>query len=176
MVSDAIRQYLEQLIGLKLSIARHFGSGANFQFGKIELLEKGSVADFAIHIQCPWRIESQTHLVTGNDDLWWSTLGNHEPKGWSYKDGDSVLDTRMSELLEGYDPRTQSWINITDLLVVEEISLNNFGDLTVHLSGGYRLHLFITGTTGETWRVFRPSFDEPHLVVGSDKNGLWWDT
>ena len=38
----------------------------------------------------------------------------------------------------------------------------------IDLSGGYRLTLFPAGSTGEDWRLFRPSEgeeDTPHFVV-----------
>ena len=48
---------LSSLVGLRLSIARDAGNMKNFQFGQIRPHPsgKGTVGDFALHVQCPWR-------------------------------------------------------------------------------------------------------------------------
>ncbi len=63
-------------------------------FGRIRKIEKGTVSEYALHIQCPWRIEGPEGIVTGRSDLWepaedspdidWGDLGlggEREPPG-----------------------------------------------------------------------------------------------
>src|SRR4051812_41512588 len=97
-------QQLEQLIGLKLSIARWIG----FHFGNVRQVEDGSKGEYALHIGCPWRIESATGIVTGSADLRRWAFGERQPQGWNYDDGNSLQDVRIAQLLKGYDTRTRS--------------------------------------------------------------------
>ncbi len=173
-MGDPIRQYIKQLIGLKLSIAR-IGALHAFHFGKVRLIERGSVGEFALHVNCAWRIENRVGIEIGFSDLYRPAQGKRAPAEWTYKDGDSVLDERLGELLQGYDLHTKSYINVTDLFVVQRCMLSQFGDLTIYLSGDYRIRLFVRQTDGEAWRVFRPNnLDTPHLVVGTNQEGLWY--
>jgi hypothetical protein len=61
---------LSQLIGLPLTAARRAADMRTFQFGKLRAVDRGSVGDFALHVQCPWRIEGPGGIVTGRLDLW----------------------------------------------------------------------------------------------------------
>lgn len=166
MKRHKIQKYVKRLIGLQLSIARLAGSGRNFHFGVVKSHSKGSSGEYALHIQCAWRIEHSSKIVTGSHDIWWPYREIEGPKKWNYEDGNSIQDVQLYKLLEGYDPVTQSWINTTELLVVERIKVSRFGDLTLYLSGNYRLFLFVDQTRNESWRLFRTESNERHLVVG----------
>lgn len=61
---------LSQIIGLPLTAARRAADMRTFQFGTLREVERGSVGDFALHVQCPWRIEGPAGIVTGRLDLW----------------------------------------------------------------------------------------------------------
>jgi hypothetical protein len=165
-VGNRIQSHVQQLIGLQLTIARLAGSGRNFHFGPIRPVDKGTVGEFALHIQCAWRLEGPDGIYTGDRDIWWPNPETERwSKDWSYEKGNSVQDTRLKELLQGYDPETRSWINTTDQLFVERVKTSQYGDLTLYLSGEYRLVLFLTNTTKESWRLFRPRSKRPHLVI-----------
>jgi tetratricopeptide (TPR) repeat protein len=164
-----LQQQFEPLVDLKLSIARRAGSMRNFHFGNIRHIDGGSIGEYALHIQCPWRIESAAGIVTGSQDLWQWAFAEHEPLGWDYEDGNSLQDVRLGELLKGYDNRTSSYVNTTDELVVENIQVTLYGDVTLFLSGGYRLTLFPASLFGEAWRLLRPGDDTTsHFVLGED--------
>lgn len=150
----------DQLIGLKLSIARRAGSMRGFHFGRIHLLEDGTAGDYALHIQCPWRLDGPDGTVTGSSDLWEHTSGMAMPDEWEPNEHDNVQDARLGNLLKGYDLATRSHINITDQLVVEQVEMSKHGDVTIELLGGYSLAIFPAGSVGEQWRIFRPSSDE----------------
>jgi tetratricopeptide (TPR) repeat protein len=163
-----IQQQLEPLIGLKLSIARRGGSMRIFHFGTIRQVEKGSVGKYALHIQCDWRIESVVGIVTGSDDLGQWAFAERDPLGWTYEDQNNLQDVRLGELFKGYDTKTSSYVNATELLFVESIQATQYGDVYLFLSGGYRLALFPTSSFGESWRFFSHQDDEakaPHFVV-----------
>jgi hypothetical protein len=67
-----ITQSLEQLVGLPLSIARDAAAMKNFQFGGIRPHPsgKGTVGQYALHLQCPWRIIATDGIVTGSSDYY----------------------------------------------------------------------------------------------------------
>ena len=59
------------LIGLRLSIVRRAADMLVLHFGTIRPHPsgKGTAADYALHVQCPWRMDSPKGTVTGRDDL-----------------------------------------------------------------------------------------------------------
>src|SRR5262252_4212631 len=61
---------LSQLVGLPLTAARRAADMRVFQFGTLRPVNRGSVGDFALHVQCSWRIEGPDGIVTGRLDLW----------------------------------------------------------------------------------------------------------
>src|ERR1044072_4328801 len=61
---------LSQIIGLPLTAARRAADMGTLQFGALRAVERGSVGDFALHVQCSWRIEGPDGIVTGRMDLW----------------------------------------------------------------------------------------------------------
>ncbi len=156
-----IEQHLAPLIGLKWSIARQAADMAVFHFGTIRPHHSGTgtVGDYALHIQGPWRIETDTLLYVGSKDIWNWKFGK-EPFDWDYDMGGDLRTALLEKLLEGYDPDTRSAINTTDLLVVERVEGSIYGDATIYLTGGYRLVLFPTSRFSEAWRFFKADSDE----------------
>ncbi|MFL5735150.1 MAG: hypothetical protein ACJ78Q_18495 [Chloroflexia bacterium] len=198
MRKNKVVRALLPLVGLKLSLARRWADMRIFNFGDLKPTEDGSVGQYALHIQCPWRIDGPEGRFTGRGDLWDHVSGKPMPDEWEPGIDDNVQDARLHELLQGYEPYTPvrvslhellkgtephiqevpadedpwlalprigTFINTGPLLVVEKVQGTEIGDATIHLSGGYRLILFPSGTKGEDWRVFQPGSDEPHFVV-----------
>lgn len=169
-LSDEILAHLQPLVGLQLTIARRAGAMRNFHFGPVRPVERGNAGEYALHIQCPWRLDSLQGVVTGWTDIWYHP-GPHPPEGWTWDDGPNVQDEQLAWLLGGHDEATGSHVNATELLVVEEVKCSPLGDVRIYLSGGYRLLLTPGGAVGEHWRIFRPHTDDPHFVVEYDRAG-----
>lgn len=169
-IRKQVTEQLSQLIGLKLSIARRAADMRGFHFGRLTLRPdgKGSVGEFALHIQCPWRIDGPDGIVTGDGDLWDSAEPDEEVDWdtWHYDENENLQDWQIAALLGGYDPSTRSFTNDTGFLVVEGVEADDFGGATVTLSGGYRLSIFPSGGVGEDWRLFRPSAPSHFVVRG----------
>ncbi len=138
-----------------------------FHFGQIRKGEGGTVGEYALHVQCPWRLEGPDGIVTGRQDLWEPAEDSPDIdwETWDYEENENLQDKLIGELLEGYDPETRSFVNKTDRLIVEAVQGDAFGGATISLSGGFRLVLFPAGGRGEDWRIFCPGIDEPHFVV-----------
>jgi hypothetical protein len=177
-----VKKHLDQLIALPLCISRRAADMLILHFGTIQEVEnrslsgklrknpKGTVGDFSLHIQCPWRIENSDGIITGRGDLYRSPetgeyFGKELDDDSFYEHGKNFQDRKMGELLQGIDPITGSYMNVTNFLIVEETEAENFGEATLHLSGGYRLRIFPSSSKGEHWRLLQGVTDEKHFVV-----------
>jgi hypothetical protein len=147
---------LSPLLGLTLTIARRAVDMRMFHFGPVRLVDGGSVGDFAIHVQCPWRIEGPEGIVTGRSDLWEPADADVPfDEKWHYDKSPNLQDLRLDGLL----------IQSVKPFVVEKVDADEFGGVAICLSQGYVLRLFPAGTRGEDWRFFQPTRDAPHLVI-----------
>jgi len=135
----------------------------SFQFGAVKThpTETGMIGQYALHIECPWRIAlaecawripSNNLIVSGSGD--W-----REPA----ERGDN--SKALTELFQDYDEGSKSWVNISNKLVVQQVESDDYGGLDIHLSGGYRLQAFPHGRSGEAWRLFQPGTEGPHLAM-----------
>ena len=124
-----------------------------------------TVGQYALHVQCPWRIDGPEGIVTGRSDLWEHISGKTMTDEWEPGTDDNIQDVRISNLFGGYDAKTHSHLNSSEWLVVERVQASDIGDLNVSLSGGYRLVLFPGGSIGEAWRIFEPGRGVPHFVI-----------
>lgn len=147
---------LSQIIGLPLTAARRAADMRTFQFGTLRPVDRGSVGDFALHVQCPWRIEGPNGIVTGRLDLW-EPLDDNAPfdEQWHYDKSLNLQDARLEQWLA----------KNTEPLVVKAVEADDFGGAVITLEQGFVLRVFPAGTRGEDWRLFRPKTEAPHLVI-----------
>ena len=168
-VASKVKKQLRPLVGLKLSIARLAANMRGFHFGEVQVVERGTIGEYALHLQCPWRIEGPEGLITGSSDLWepdTEARASQQPS-WTYENG-NLQDERLGFLLKGYDPKTHSLVNETNNLVVENIEADAYGGVVICLSGGYRLAVFPCNIVSENWRFFRPGEKGGHFVIKGD--------
>lgn len=160
----------EVLVGLRLSIVRRVVDMLVLHFGTVRPAGDGTVGDFALHVQCPWRIDGPGYALVGSSDLGRYAGPAPRPANWSYEDGNSLQDWGFDELIGSYDETTRSWYNMGDRLAVTATLLSLRGDVKLYLSSGHTLLLFPDGRAREAWRFFAPG-DEHHLVSpGSTSN------
>jgi hypothetical protein len=147
---------LSQIIGLPLTAARRAADMRTFQFGDLRPVDRGSVGDFALHVQCPWRIEGPHGIVTGRLDLW-EPVEDNAPfdANWDYEKSPNLQDARLERWLA----------NNRVSLVIKTVEADEFGGAAISFDQGFVLRLFPAGTRGEDWRLFRPKTDAAHLVV-----------
>jgi hypothetical protein len=116
-LADEVRLNLQQLIGLKLSRMALAADMRTLQFGNTEARMRGGVVgQYALHVQCPWRLESDTGVITGSGDLY----APHEKserleESFDWEKGDSLQERVLRELLKGYDENTKQIVNTTNL-------------------------------------------------------------
>lgn len=171
-IAEQIASKLQPLMGLKLTIARRAADLRGFHFGEIRRVPKGTVGDYALHIQCPWRLEDGNGIITGRSDLWEPAedTSNIDWDIWDYDKNENLQDKLIADVLGGYDPDTRSFVNNGSYLIVEDIFTDNYGGVILFLSGGYRLVIFPAGSEGEDWRLLTgPGSGGHHFVISGGK-------
>lgn len=157
---------LQPLVGLSLSIVRSAAGVRVFHFGEIKPHPRssGTVGEYALHVQCPWRLIGTDGVITGSADLYepprlGGVIDRNDPKSGC------LQDARLSALLGGYDPATRSHTNATAGLVVVSVHADRFGSVEIALSGGVCLQLFPDGSFCEDWRFFKPQDQSEHFAI-----------
>jgi len=161
---------LSPIIGLPLSAKHRAADMLVLQFGTLSFTEpvqgssvratqNATVGDFALHIQCPWRIEGKDGIVTGRLDLW-------EPiehgAGFNWDDWNYEKSPNLQDWLFDQWMRNGSH-------VVRNVTADEYGGATIGFGEGFVLRLFPASSRGEDWRVFRPKTGARHFVVSGGK-------
>lgn len=159
-----LKNCLQVLVGLPLSIARNAADMKVFHFGAIRPHPsgRGTVGAYSLHVQCPWRFVDEKTIVTGTSDRLVEPTEGAELNDDDPKSGNLQL-IKIASLLKGYDAETKSFVNATRQLVVIAINTDNYGGADLSLSGGYRLQIFPDGSLGEDWRFVE--LQGRHVVI-----------
>ena len=165
-----IASVLKVLVGYQLTVAHHAGNMRGFHFGKITRMERKVVGEYALHIQCPWRIESQGAIVTGFQD-WYIFVGTQdveglpEPESWDPASGGSLQERQLRALLACPPDEGHPIINRTNTLFVTGVEEELHGGCRIALDRGTFIGFVPSSSRGEHWRFFRVGDQSPHLVV-----------
>jgi hypothetical protein len=152
---------LQQLVGLPLSAARRAADMRTLQFGALKAVGRGSMGEFSLHIQCPWRIEGPDGIVTGRLDLWEPVDRNFDFdfESWDYEKSPNLQDTMFDQLMAQHE---QS-------LVVQSVDADDCGGAAITFHHGFVLRIFPAGSRGEDWRLLSPGTDSSHFVIAEGK-------
>jgi hypothetical protein len=153
-VAESAREHLEPLLGLRFSASYRIADMRIFNFGRMHSVDSGSVGEYALHVQCPWRIESKERIITGRHDLFHppEVTADFDWKSWDWDGRETLQDKIVSEFLAKNEP------------IVQELITDCYGGATLRLSGEYNLVLFPAGSNSEDWRIFKPG-EKDHFVV-----------
>jgi len=162
-LQDRINRALSPLIGLPFWGAARSLNMETFTFGQrvTRLNMKGEaveVGEYALHIQCPWRIVGPNGLIVGSEDR---KYPEDENADWTEFDseGPSRCEARVKEWLEEY---------LEAPLKVERVEADRIGGFKVSLQRDFLLEAFpshsLRGEYSEHWRFFQPS-KEGHFVI-----------
>ena len=153
------------LIGKPLWTCRRAADMATFQFGgRIKGVDyygrPSQVGDYALHVQCAWRITRGDEIVVGSGDLYYPAeyQNEHEefPADFDWRKHPNRRDKLLRLLFE----------NDVREFIVQRIEVGIAGNLRIELSGGFVLDVFPDySLDSEHWRLFAPGKDEPHFVV-----------
>ncbi len=158
-----VEDALKVLIGKTLWDGGRAGEIEWFQFGNRQTVTIRDtikdVGEYALHVQCAWRISSPTGIFVGSldrycpvnesdlqrDDFEWDQPGNNR------------CDERISMLFNGREDTP---------FVVNSVSADQYGGFCLSLSDSYSLEVFPDlSLDNECWRLFQPSEDTEHFVV-----------
>ena len=161
-VKEQVNRALRQLMGLKLSRMALAADMRTIQFGVTRPVSRGIVGEYALHVQCPWRIEREcdAQIITGSGDLYEPYDENDERnESPNLESGTNLQERVLRGLLQGYDERTRQIVNSTNLFVVNAVEADSFGGFRLELSGDFQFRVFPNASRGEAWRLFRPTAD-----------------
>lgn len=117
------------------------------------------VGEYALHLQCCWRLRDVTSILVGSDDRWYPPGDPFDqPNGWKWEDANR-FDERTKSLLSRFG---------SAFPVVESVHADAIGGFQLSLAGGLALEAFPNDSASEEfWRFFDPSRDTRHFVVGA---------
>ena len=167
-MKDEIERALTALIGLPLWTSGRAGNLQWFHFGNRRTVasHKGDtkeVGEYALHLQCAWRIYVFDKIIVASRDLYYP-LGEtrHAPDDfdWDVQQGNR-RDQRVSDFFQEHTLRP---------LVVTSVEAMGAGSARLVLTEGYVLEIFpddsFSDDYSEHWRLFQPSTDKSkHFVV-----------
>jgi hypothetical protein len=162
---EAIKSKVDKLVGLSL---RYAGRASNLfwlGFGeKILVTRRGKneeLAEYALHIQCSWRIVKGNKILVASRDFYSPRTGledENEEFEWDIQ-GNNRFDERIESFIVGINEHT----------IVERVDSDEVGGLKIFLSQGYLLEVFPDTSEddeySEFWRLFNRKEDSPHFVV-----------
>ncbi|MDC0706514.1 hypothetical protein [Priestia sp. AB] len=119
------------------------------------------LAEYALDIQCSWRIIKDNKILVGSRDF-------YSPRtGWNQENDDFDWDVQGNNR---FDERIESFIeNTKEHVAVERVKPDEVGGLKIFLSQGYLLEVFPDTSEddeySEFWRFFNRRENSPHFVV-----------
>lgn len=165
-IATAYSTGLRHLVGLKITMASHAASLRGFIFAPPTSTQE--TEQWALHIQCPWRIEAGSAILTGSSD-WYepADLSAETEDDWDPAEGGSLQEARLRELFKDHDLSKRTISNKTPSLVCTEFEVEAKGDTMIRLTGGYILRLFPAASRGEHWRIFKKGDTSTHVICGA---------
>jgi hypothetical protein len=161
-MKNAIQNAVGVLVGMPLWSLGRAADLAWFEFGSRRSVQgwkgKGKeVGDYALHIQCPWRIRIGNSIVVGRGDIFCTPEETSKP---TPTDFDWQKGNRFDRVvLELFENESRQFT----------VQAGEAGSLSIGLEGGYKLEIFPHDSeSDEHWRFFKPHAEEPHFVVSGE--------
>jgi hypothetical protein len=171
-MKEEITSEIGKLVGLKMQYAGRASNLFWLGFGDIfQLNRRGKIeetAEYALHIQCSWRITLNNKIIVASRDFYspnskWDD-DNDDDFEW-----DKQGNNRFDELIEIFMKNNEQ-------LKVKQIDADNIGGVILTFSNGCVLEIFPDSSEdddqSEHWRFFNRKENGPHFVVtgnGIDK-------
>jgi hypothetical protein len=166
-VAAKVNRALSPLIGLRLEKIAFAAMFRMFHFASRQI--DGSIEDahsiWALHVDCPWRLDLNDAVLVGSDDWSERADGTTPSEDWSPQSGGSLQEAVLRSVLQ--DPECGERLplrNRTDGLVVETVLADTWGGCVIVMSPGYRLTLFPNSVAHECWRIFKRGTPS-HFVI-----------
>ena len=156
---------LQSLVGLPLASVARAANMLMFDFGSIRSVPSrlGGIreaAEFALHVQCSWRLCDTQRVLIGYSDIYYPAdlpWPEPVPDGFSW---DVAGANRCDRCFQAFMAARS-----TTPLLVASAAVDEFGGFRLGFQGGFRLEAFPdTGTPDEVWRLFQPGL-KGHFVM-----------
>lgn len=163
ILRERIEEALKPLLGRRLWGSRRAADMEMFEFGgrvptKDRRGKPVEVGEYALHVQCAWRIAGPEGIVVASRDVFEAPAGSAEatPVDLDWEKGNR-RDDRMRHFLVVEHPEGLS---------VEGVSADDVGGFTLDLSSKFRLEVFPNDSLPEEhWRLLKPGALGSHFVV-----------
>lgn len=117
------------------------------------------VGEWALHVECAWRITRDDRVLVGNRDLYYPAdyrYADETPVGFDWERGPTLRDKLLHSLFQ----------NAARELVVDRVEVYEAGGLHIVFREGASLDVLpCDSVSDEHWRLFEPDKDAPHFVV-----------
>lgn len=160
MVSNSLIKKLEVIVGKRLQYVTRILDLVCLGFGDIHsetdrYKKEHYIAEYALHIQCPFRICYNNVIVLSSFDLYVSNICSKAEVDW---------DKNNACL---FDDKSLKFANIFQNQQVESVSLSSLNDLEIKTQD-LVISLFVSDLSQEAWRFFLTVGDEEHIVIGGE--------
>lgn len=157
-IKDLVEEALMTLVGTQFI---DIGRAHNLEWMIFNVVGSvDPVIEYAINIQCIWRIFGPEGIVVASDDLYYASGDDpfHDIETFDWKlPGSNRCDERTTLFKKTLDSK---------LLHVVSVEADSVGGVSIFLSEGYTIDLFPADSLGrEYWRFFRRHHIEDHFVV-----------
>ena len=165
-MQQSTQSILDNVLGLPVSnmgrasdlVWFHFGpqrTVANHFSGKPQV-----VAEWALHVQCPWRIVGPANIELASADMYYPTTteGKVDLDDFDWdRPGKNLLDEKVAILLASRHDAP---------FVITHIEIDRVGSLKLLLDTTHSLEVFPSSSLPrEQWRFFQPYQETPDLVL-----------
>ncbi|WP_078554404.1 hypothetical protein [Bacillus alkalicellulosilyticus] len=161
---EEIKAQLGKLVGLKFQYAGRASNLFWLGFGDIvQIIRRGrteETAEYALHIQCSWRIILGNKIVVASRDF-------YSPNSqWDGKNDNFDWDIQGNNR---FDERIKIFTENNGQMKVLHIDSDEVGGFSITLTRGYKLEVFPDSSEddeqSEHWRFFNRKDNSPHFVV-----------
>jgi hypothetical protein len=164
---ERIERAIGVLVGRSLWNSTRAADLASFQFGQRRELPGSfgrtrTVGEYALHVQCAWRIAREDRVIVGSHDLRYPA---------NYTDTSQAVDPDFDWDRDpnGRDSLLASLFeNGAKQFLVEAVTVGSAGLLHLRLADSLCFDIMPDDSIRrEQWRFFQPDVEAPHLVVTS---------
>ena len=161
-----IEKATQCLVGLSVCHLGYAGNMRGIHFGNARKVAGVFVGDYALHLQCPWRLEGGGRILTGFQD-YYTPASDQPEEGWLPESGTGNLQEEvLAQVFDlpkfGAGPLVRARHN--PKVVVRTLG-DSLGGLVVLFTGRLRLRVFPAASVEEHWRIFQPKRRVRHFVV-----------
>jgi hypothetical protein len=161
-MQQEIKDAVSVLVGKSVWRCTLAADMACFQFGERRIAKSfrdGSerqVGEYALHLQCPWRIVKDEKVLLAALDVYKPQGGQDDTPDFDWATSGNLLEERIATFFE-HGAREYS---------VEGLGVGPAGAVRLSLEGEFSFEIYPSDSAaGEHWRLFQPGIHLKHFVV-----------